>query len=387
MTEEDIADYKSALEEAAESGDELAEATEDASDATSDYESECASVNDVIAEYADTILEVAKAYEEAYDAAYESFSGQFSLFDEASTQSEAYLASTVEAAQAAMDSQIAYWETYSENISAIQEYSAEELGVSQEDYDAFMTYVQSGTEEAAGLADSMAEALGSGNTEAVTSLIETNAELSAKYDEMSADVADWQTGYTETVNQTVGDIQTAIDGLNLSSEASAYAASTMSSFTSALAASGSSAVAQAQSIVAQVQAVFDSANISYSVSSSSTGTVEANASGITNASDVFLAGEEGAELVVGKAGSTVFSASETAAIIDAVSNYTAGYTPSNSGSYVSTSTNTTLSPNFQLTLNGGTNQVNKQQVKKWMQDAMEDAFAGVLRMNPSVYAI
>lgn len=46
--------------------------------------------------------------------------------------------------------------------------------------------------------------------------------------------------------------------------------------------------------------------------------VEANASGTTNAGDIFIAGEDGPELIVGKAGSTVFPADETERIISAM---------------------------------------------------------------------
>lgn len=47
-------------------------------------------------------------------------------------------------------------------------------------------------------------------------------------------------------------------------------------------------------------------------------TVEANATGTTNAADAFIAGEDGPELIIGKAGSTVFPADETDRIINAV---------------------------------------------------------------------
>ena len=46
--------------------------------------------------------------------------------------------------------------------------------------------------------------------------------------------------------------------------------------------------------------------------------VEGNAEGTTNSADVFIAGEEGPELIVGKQHSTVFPASETEKIINAV---------------------------------------------------------------------
>lgn len=49
--------------------------------------------------------------------------------------------------------------------------------------------------------------------------------------------------------------------------------------------------------------------------------IPANATGTTDAENIFLAGERGPELVVGARGSTVFPTGETQRIIDAVSEY------------------------------------------------------------------
>ena len=54
----------------------------------------------------------------------------------------------------------------------------------------------------------------------------------------------------------------------------------------------------------------------------------------------------------------------------------------------SVSTVMTFAPQFYLTqYGGGTDVVNQRQVKRWMQEALEDAFSGVLRTNPPVYTI
>lgn len=59
------------------------------------------------------------------------------------------------------------------------------------------------------------------------------------------------------------------------------------------------------------------ATVTYTVQTS--GSVPAHAKGTTNAEDAFIAGEEGPELIIGKAGSTVFPTSETNKIVSAVS--------------------------------------------------------------------
>lgn len=152
------------------------------------------------------VEELAQAYQDAYEAALESFQGQFGLFDEASTSSEEYLNSTVANAQAALESQLSYWTTYQQNISALKDTSAADLGITQQNYDALMSYVQSGSEEAAGLAASMVQAINSGNSEAVAELANTLGEVNSTQSEIASTTAEWQTGFTEQMNQYAQDM-------------------------------------------------------------------------------------------------------------------------------------------------------------------------------------
>nr|DAV98847.1 MAG TPA: minor tail protein [Caudoviricetes sp.] len=70
--------------------------------------------------------------------------------------------------------------------------------------------------------------------------------------------------------------------------------------------------------------------------------IEGNARGTTNSSDIFVAGEEGPELIVGKKGSTVFPFSETAKIVNAVSGLLPNF--NTSGIYNSLAAPTSFSP-------------------------------------------
>lgn len=392
MTDNEINEYIGSLGNMDDAYEDIIGAEEESNSIAEEISQGRSEATDILEKYADDILSLAEAYDEAYQAAYDSFSGQFGLFDEASTESETYMNSTVENAQAALDSQIAYWENYSTNIDAIQSVSAEKLGVTQEDYDAFMAYVQNGSEEAAGLADSIAYYLDQGNLEAVAELINTNAELTGMYDEMSSNTAEWQTGLNEVMDETISQMESSVNELDLSDAAAKSATNTMTAYTNAIRMAKQGAVLEAQSMVSSVQSVLDSAGLSYTATGNTTGAVAvpANASGTTNASDVFIAGEQGAELIVGMGGSTVFPASETEKIISAVSeyaNFSGGYTPDSIDHSHYSNRTTTYAPVFQLTLNGGTPGVNQKQVKRWMQSAMDDVFASILRTNPSVYVI
>lgn len=317
----------------------VAEAAEEAAESPSSYEE---AVSIAYENVRAKVEELCAAYDEAYQAALESFEGQFGLFDEA----EADMDATVANAQAALDSQLAYWESYSANVETLKNTSAEDLGVTQENYEALMAYAQSGSEEAAGLAASMAEAINSGNTEAVAALAETVGQVQAAKETAAAAVADWQTDFTAQMNAIEQEMQDTINGMDLSEEASAAASSTINSYANQIRAGKNGAVSAAREVASAVTSSLSSANATIHVNVTSSGSVAGHAKGTTNAESVFLAGEQGPELVarpaaayasgttdstdyfiagengpeliVGEQGSTVFPTQETDRLIAAL---------------------------------------------------------------------
>lgn len=317
----------------------VAEAAEEAAESPSSYEE---AVSIAYENVRAKVEELCAAYDEAYQAALESFEGQFGLFDEA----EADMDATVANAQAALDSQLAYWESYSANVETLKTTSAEDLGVTQENYEALMAYAQSGSEEAAGLAASMAEAINSGNTEAVAALAETVGQVQAAKETAAAAVADWQTDFTAQMNAIEQEMQDTINGMDLSEEASAAASSTINSYANQIRAGKNGAVSAAREVASAVTSALSSANATIHVNVTSSGSVAGHAKGTTNAESVFLAGEQGPELVarpaaayasgttdstdyfiagengpeliVGEQGSTVFPTQETDRLIAAL---------------------------------------------------------------------
>lgn len=317
----------------------VAEAAEEAAESPSSYEE---AVSIAYENVRAKVEELCAAYDEAYQAALESFEGQFGLFNEA----EADMDATVANAQAALDSQLAYWESYSANVETLKNTSAEDLGVTQENYEALMAYAQSGSEEAAGLAASMAEAINSGNTEAVAALAETVGQVQAAKETAAAAVADWQTDFTAQMNAIEQEMQDTINGMDLSEEASAAASSTINSYANQIRAGKTGAVSAAREVASAVTSALSSANATIHVNVTSSGSVAGHANGTTNAESVFLAGEQGPELVarpaaayangttdstdyfiagengpeliVGEQGSTVFPTQETDRLIAAL---------------------------------------------------------------------
>lgn len=276
----------------------LAAAEEEAAEQTMTYEQAAATAyQNVQAE----IEELCEKYDEAYEAALESFEGQFGLFDEASMKSEEYLNATVSNAQEALDSQLAYWDSYNTNLETLTAYGEGLTGEARENYEALLEYAQSGSEEAAGLAASMAEAINSGNTEAVNKLSETMGQVTAKQEEVAAATADWQTNFTEQMNQYQSDMEKTINDMNLSDEAKTSATATVNSYAEAIRAGKGNAVSAAKEVANAVTAALASASTTVNVKVNSSGSVSGHANGTTNAESVFLAGEEGPELVARKA--------------------------------------------------------------------------------------
>lgn len=311
--------FKSRLTDMSYSYGELSSATEQQTEALQEEQVGIDAATTAAEQYTDQILELSAAYDEAYQSALESMQGQFGLFDQASTASEEYLNSTVANAQAALDSQLAYWTEYETNLETLIEYGKGLTGEAREDYEALVAYAQSGSEEAAGFAASVASSLEQGDTESVTKLAETLSNVDTKQKEIADLTADWSTHFSEEMDDIVDKMNATITDLNLSSEANAAATSTINSYTSAIRSGAANARSAAQSVVDAVRSVFDNSNLSYSVDGvSGSVKIEGHATGTTNAEDIFVAGEKGPELIVGKSGSTVFPNSETNKIISAL---------------------------------------------------------------------
>lgn len=323
--------------------EDLAEAEEAAAEETISWQEAVSTAYESVRE---DIEELCNAYDEAYKAALESFSGQFGLFDEASMKSEEYTNATVENAQKALDSQLAYWESYNADLQTLMEYGESLTGQARENYAALLAYAQDGSEEAAGLANSMAEAIQNGDAATIEALSNTVAEVSAQQEAAASATADFVTDFTAQMDALEQEMQDTVQGMDLSAEAAASATSTITSYADQIRAGKASAVAAAEEVANAVTAALSSANTSVnlkvghssSVPGHANGTTDAEslflageegpelvarpaaayAKGTTDSTDYFIAGENGPELIVGEQGSTVFPTQETDRLISAL---------------------------------------------------------------------
>lgn len=315
------AKLQDAYDETGKKIEEIEEGYTAAADAAKAAAEEGATYGEAISQaYSDVRSDVEKlcqAYDDAYQAAKDSFEGQFDLFDQASTKSSDYLNASVSNAQAALDSQLNYWNTYTANIETLKATSADDLGITEENYKALMSYVQDGSEQAAGLAASMVQSINSGNKDAVAKLADTLADVTAKQDAAAQATADWVTNYENQLDDFQKKMEGTVDSLDLSDEAGKAAKDTIAEYVQKLKDGKKDAVAAAKDVAASVALALQNGSTP-SVPTSTTTTVPGHAGGTTDAEDVFVAGENGPELIVGKQGSTVFPTEETDKIIDAL---------------------------------------------------------------------
>ena len=304
------------------------------------------------------------AYDEAREAALKSIQDQYNAWDtveEVSTMS-------VSSIQEALQSQTSYWTEYNDNLAGLQERASGIEGLSD-----MLTDVADGSENSAAMLAGLA---GASDAELQT-VVDNWLALQQQENDTADTMGDVASQFSVKTGEMISDMQNMVNGMDLSGDAAAAASTTTNAFFDTM-----EGVINARSgaITASLASIMHSANMSVPV--------RKHAKGTTDAENVFIAGENGAELIVGMGGSTVFPASETQKIINAVTDYadfSGNYTPQNTSSY--SNTVTTFAPVFYLTLNGGMSQSNQKQAKRWMQQVTEDLFASIGRTNPAIYVI
>ena len=300
-----MAENDATIAEIEQSWEDLAAAEAEAAEATVSYED---AVSTALSSVQEDIDALCAAYDAAYESARSSIDGQIGLFDTMATETELSITDM----QAAFDSQIEYLNTYSENLRKAAEYGLDE---------GLVASLSDGSEESAGYLNAIIEnieALGDSSAEAQAFVDDFNSsfqEVEAAKDEFATTVATMETDFDAKMAEIEGRLDEAINNMNMEADAAAAAKETMAAYTQSIRDGTASAVSAAESAASAV-----SAALSKSYSGGTATTVTGHANGTTYAEDAFIAGEEGPELILGKAGSTVFPADETDRIIDAVTN-------------------------------------------------------------------
>lgn len=314
----DIDEYKKSLEELQAAYDEnqqtlsdiegewrgVAQAVEDAQNQTVTYD-EAVSMATSSAQSA--LDELTAAYDKAYQSARESIEGQIGLFDTMKTSSELSISDM----EKAMQSQTDYLNLYSENLKKAAEYGLD---------DGLIKSLSDGSEESAGYINAIIqniEKLG-GSTEGMPAAASKFVdEFNSKFEETTkakdafADsVAKMETDFDEKMDEIEQTMVGTVEKMEMTDEAAAAAKATIEAYCNAIRSMTGEAGSAAQA-VANAAAAHLSTTPSTTVSGHANGTLSAP-------EDVYIAGEEGPELIVGARGSEVFPAQETEKILSAV---------------------------------------------------------------------
>lgn len=266
----------------------------------------------VASECTEEIQALGEAYTKAYDSARSTIDGQIGLFDEL----EAKSSMTAEQMMATWENQAAYLEEYNANLEKLRE-----AGISED----FLSTLADGSEESAGKIQALADKLDelAGATEEPKAAIEAFVEeFNSKFEEvqkgkdtLAQTMAEMDEEVRSKMEALVSTMQQKAAELDLSKLTSENGKKTMEAYAKAIESYGQQAVTKAQEVANKVAAALNSANASIS-SAGASGPGHAN--GTTYGENVYIAGEYGPELIVGRVGSEVFPATETAKILNAV---------------------------------------------------------------------
>ena len=319
----DIDEYKKSLEELQAAYDEnqqalsdikgewagVAQAVEDARNQTVTYD-EAVSMATSSAQSA--LDELTAAYDKAYESARTSIEGQIGLFDTMKTSSELSISDM----EKAMQSQTDYLNLYSENLKKAAEYGLD---------DGLIKSLSDGSEESAGYINAIIqniEKLG-GSTEGMPAAASKFVdEFNSKFEETTkakdafADsVAKMETDFDEKMGEIENRMSQTVENMEMADEAKEAAKATIKAYCDAIRSmtgeAGSAAEAVANAAASHLKTTPTTTPTATTVTGHANGTLSAQ-------EDVYIAGEEGPELIIGARGSEVFPTQETERILAAV---------------------------------------------------------------------
>lgn len=315
----DIDEYKKSLEELQAAYDEnqqtlsdiegewrgVAQAVEDSQNQTVSYEE---AVSAAVSTAQTELDNLTAAYDKAYESARTSIEGQIGLFDTMKTSSELSISDM----EKAMQSQTDYLNLYSENLKKAAEYGLD---------DGLIKSLSDGSEESAGYINAIIqniEKLG-GSTEGMPAAASKFVtEFNSKFEEtekakdtFADNVAKMETDFDEKM----GEIETRVQNMEMTDEARKAAQDTIKAYCDAIRSMTGEAGSAAEAVASAAASHLKTAP----TTTPTTTTVAGHANGTLSAQeDVYIAGEEGPELIIGARGSEVFPTQETERILAAV---------------------------------------------------------------------
>lgn len=319
----DIDEYKKSLEELQSAYDEnqqtlsdiegewrgVAQAVEDSQNQTVSYEE---AVSAAVSTTQTELDNLTAAYDKAYESARTSIEGQIGLFDTMKTSSELSISDM----EKAMQSQTDYLNLYSENLKKAAEYGLD---------DGLIKSLSDGSEESAGYINAIIqniEKLG-GSTEGMPAAASKFVtEFNSKFEEtekakdtFADNVAKMETDFDEKMGEIETRMSKTVQNMEMTDEARKAAQDTIKAYCDAIRSmtgeAGSAAEAVANAAASHLKTAPTTTPTTTTVTGHANGTLSAQ-------EDIYIAGEEGPELIIGARGSEVFPTQETERILAAV---------------------------------------------------------------------
>lgn len=324
----DIDDYKKSLEELQAAYDEnqqtlsdiegewrgVAQAVEDSQNQTVSYEE---AVSAAVSAAQTELDNITAAYDKAYESARTSIEGQIGLFDTMKTSSEL----SVSDMEKAMQSQTDYLNLYSENLKKAAEYGLD---------DGLIKSLSDGSEESAGYINAIIqniEKLG-GSTEGMPAAASKFVtEFNSKFEEtkkakdtFADNVAKMETDFDEKMGEIENRMSETVQNMEMTDEAQKAAQDTIKAYCDAIRSMTGEAGSAAEAVANAAASHLKTEPTTTPTTTTPTATtVTGHANGTLSAQeDVYIAGEEGPELIIGARGSEVFPTQETERILAAV---------------------------------------------------------------------
>lgn len=254
------------------------------------------------------------AYKDAYEEAQQSIEGQYTLWDKVDKK-VLNAKTSVDKIGAALDSQIEYWKNYSKNLDNLQ-------GRDVKGLDDVLKNMDDGSEESAAALAGMAKA----SDKELEKIVKKYEKLHKTQGKTADNMAELESEFSSNLNDMSNDMKATIEKMTMDKDAKAAAQKTIQAYVNTIRSGVGGAQSAAQSVSNAVTKALGGGGSSTPTvavpaksSSQSSKSVQGYASGTTDSEQVYVAGEEGPELILSGGGDTVFPTSETDRIISAVS--------------------------------------------------------------------
>lgn len=286
----------------------LTTATEESTSATDDASRGYSELNTEISNTMERIEALQQAYQEAYKAAAESVQGQYALWQ----QADSIVATSASSINSNLQGQITHWQTYNDNLASLRDRAGDIEGLTE-----MIGSFADGSSDSVNAVAGMAAA----SDEELAAMVESWNKLREEQNKAAEDIADFRTGFSETMDAISGDLEATIDDMDLGTEAAEAGRATIQGF-----------IDGATGMLPTVQSAYS--QLGYAALAALSRNVQNNnsvassrrmsgfsryASGTTSAeTGLALVGEEGPEFVMMHGGEAVLNAADTHSAIEAM---------------------------------------------------------------------